>query len=87
MIEYEQTVGLYSKYCSRPQVHFEYCGPAARNGWKRHSGMFLSRLVGPWLAPISPVLSVAAVTALVTIAMTWAVMPVLARLFVRWLYP
>lgn len=49
--------------------------------------LVLSRLVGPWLVPIHPVLSVMVVTALVTLAMTWLVMPGLARLFAGWLYP
>jgi antibiotic biosynthesis monooxygenase (ABM) superfamily enzyme len=49
--------------------------------------LVLSSLIGPWLAPIHPVLSVMVVTGLVTVAMTWLVMPLLARLFARWLYP
>lgn len=49
--------------------------------------LLLSQLVGPWLVPIHPVLSVMGVTALVTLAMTWLVMPGLARLFAGWLYP
>lgn len=49
--------------------------------------LVLSRLVGPWLAPVHPVLSIVVVTALVTIGMTWLVMPSLARLFAGWLYP
>ncbi len=51
------------------------------------SVMAISALVAPWLAPIHPALSVLVVTALVTIAMTWAVMPALARLLAPWLYP
>ena len=49
--------------------------------------LLLSQLIGPWLVPIHPVLSVMGVTALVTLAMTWLVMPGLARLFAGWLYP
>ena len=49
--------------------------------------LVLSQLVGPWLVPIHPLLSVMVVTALVTLAMTWLVMPGLARLFAGWLYP
>lgn len=49
--------------------------------------LVLSALIGPLLAPIHPVLSVLVVTALVTIAMTWLVMPRLVRLFAAWLYP
>jgi antibiotic biosynthesis monooxygenase (ABM) superfamily enzyme len=49
--------------------------------------LVLSNTVGRLLAPTSPVLGVMAVTALVTVAMIWLVMPCLARLFARWLYP
>ena len=49
--------------------------------------LLLSKLIGPWLAPVSPVLSVMVVTALVTIVMTWWLMPRLVRLFAGWLYP
>lgn len=46
-----------------------------------------SALIGPLLQPIQPALSVAIVTALVTVAMTWLVMPTLTRLLAHWLYP
>ena len=49
--------------------------------------LLLWKLIGPWLAPVSPVLSVMVVTALVTIVMTWWLMPRLVRLFAGWLYP
>jgi uncharacterized protein len=49
--------------------------------------MLLSALIGPLLQPISPVLSVVVVTALVVVCMTWAVMPLLTRVFAWWLYP
>jgi uncharacterized protein len=49
--------------------------------------LVLSALITPLLAPIHPVLSVMVVTALVTAAMTWLVMPRLVRLFAGWLYP
>jgi uncharacterized protein len=49
--------------------------------------LVLSNTVGRLLAPTSPVLGVMVVTALVTVAMSWLVMPFLARLFARWLYP
>ena len=48
--------------------------------------LLLSNLIAPWLAPIHPVLSVLVVTALVVVLMTWAVMPVLTRLFAGWLF-
>ena len=41
-------------------------------------------LLGPW---IHPLLVVMVSTALITIAMTWVVMPNLVPLFARWLYP
>jgi antibiotic biosynthesis monooxygenase (ABM) superfamily enzyme len=47
----------------------------------------LSQLVRLIPGPLPPVLGVALVTALVTIAMTWVVMPTLARLLAFWLYP
>lgn len=49
--------------------------------------LVLSNTVGRLIAPTSPVLGVMVVTALVTVAMSWLVMPCLARLFARWLYP
>lgn len=49
--------------------------------------LVISQSVGPWLAPINPVLSIAVVTALVTVVMTWMAMPALGRLFAAWLYP
>ena len=49
--------------------------------------LVLSNTVGRLIAPTSPVLGVMVVTALVTVAMSWLVMPFLARLFARWLYP
>jgi uncharacterized protein len=49
--------------------------------------MLLSGLIGPLLQPISPVLSVLVVTALVVVCMTWAVMPLLTRVLAWWLYP
>jgi antibiotic biosynthesis monooxygenase (ABM) superfamily enzyme len=49
--------------------------------------LLLSNLIGPWLAPIHPALSVLVVTALVVVAMTWFVAPALTRLLASWLYP
>jgi antibiotic biosynthesis monooxygenase (ABM) superfamily enzyme len=49
--------------------------------------MLLSGLIGPLLQPISPVLSVVVVTALIVVCMTWAAMPVLTRILAWWLYP
>ena len=49
--------------------------------------LILSNTVAPWLAPIHPVLGVFGVTLCVVLAMTWVVMPLLARAFARWLYP
>jgi len=49
--------------------------------------LVLSNTIGRLIAPTSPLLGVMVVTALVTVAMSWVVMPGLARLFARWLYP
>lgn len=49
--------------------------------------LVLSNTIGHLIAPISPLLGVVVVTALVTVAMSWVVMPGLARLFAGWLYP
>jgi uncharacterized protein len=49
--------------------------------------LLLSPSIGAWLAPVHPALGVAGVTVLVVVAMTWLVMPLLARLFTGWLYP
>jgi uncharacterized protein len=56
------------------------------------SGIFplvlvLTTVVGPVLRPVGTVLSVLAITFLVVVCMTWAVMPVLTRLMAWWLYP
>lgn len=49
--------------------------------------LILFHTVVPILAPISTVLSIFVVTAIVTIAMTWVVMPFLVRVLAKWLYP
>ncbi len=49
--------------------------------------LLLSTLIAPLLAPVHPVLSIALVTVLVVIGMTWFVAPSLTRLFAGWLYP
>jgi antibiotic biosynthesis monooxygenase (ABM) superfamily enzyme len=49
--------------------------------------LLLSSIVAPRLAPLGSVLSVAVVTALVVVAMTWLVMPLLTRLLAGWLFP
>lgn len=56
------------------------------------SGIFplvlvLSQTISPLLAPFGVIATVFVVTGLVTVAMTWGVMPVLVRLLARWLYP
>lgn len=43
--------------------------------------------IGPLLASWPSVARVALLTALVAVAMTWGVAPLLTRLFARWLYP
>lgn len=49
--------------------------------------LILSHTLTPVLAPFGTTLAVLAVTGCVTVAMTWAVMPLLVRLLARWLYP
>ena len=50
--------------------------------------LLLSRTVGAVLSPFAASeIVVMVVTALVVVAMTWFVMPTLARLFAGWLYP
>ncbi len=49
--------------------------------------LLLSTLIAPLLAPVHPGLSVAVVTVLVVVCMTWFVAPTLTRLFAGWLYP
>jgi antibiotic biosynthesis monooxygenase (ABM) superfamily enzyme len=49
--------------------------------------LLLPNLIGPWFFPVSPLLNVILVPALVTIAMTRWVMRRLVRLFAAWLYP
>jgi len=49
--------------------------------------LILSNTIAPPLARIHPVLAVAGVTISVALAMTWLVMPWLARAFAKWLYP
>ena len=49
--------------------------------------LLFQRLIGPWLGPISPLLATAVATALVTIVMTWGLMPQLTKRFSRFLFP
>ncbi|NLH79667.1 MAG: hypothetical protein GX458_02330 [Phyllobacteriaceae bacterium] len=49
--------------------------------------LVLFHTVAPILAPISTTLSIFVITAIVTVAMTWVVMPLLVRLLAKWLYP
>ena len=49
--------------------------------------LILFHTVAPILAPISTILSIFVITAIVTVAMTWVVMPLLVRLLAKWLYP
>src|SRR5215831_9641275 len=48
--------------------------------------LLFSNVVGPWVASVHPLLGVMVVTALVVVAMTWLLMPLLVRLFAAWLY-
>lgn len=48
------------------------------------SSLTVTPLLGPWLAPTLVVL---VATGLIVTAMTWLVMPTLARLLAGWLYP
>lgn len=48
------------------------------------SSLTITPLLGPWL---HPALVVLVATGLIVAAMTWIVMPTLARLLVGWLYP
>ena len=47
----------------------------------------LSKTVTPLLSGFPPVVGILAVTFLVTVAMTWVVMPFLVRMMAKWLYP
>lgn len=47
----------------------------------------LSKTVTPLLSGLPPVVGVMIVTGLVTVAMTWVVMPFLVRAMAGWLYP
>lgn len=49
--------------------------------------LVLSGVIAPVVAPVSPVLSVALVTALVVVLMTWVVAPWLTRALSPWLRP
>ena len=50
-------------------------------------GLIFSVLLGPVLSPIHPILTMMVVSALVTMSMTWLVMPRFVQLFAGWLYP
>jgi antibiotic biosynthesis monooxygenase (ABM) superfamily enzyme len=49
--------------------------------------LFFSTVVGPWVASLHRWLGAMVITALVVVAMTWLVMPLLVRLFAARLYP
>lgn len=49
--------------------------------------MIVTTLLGPWLAGASPWLGNLAVTFVLTTLLTYAAMPLVTRLFYRWLYP